>query len=63
MSNSIRVVEQQKGKGAAVTSVRQLFQKPTIKRKVVALIEGPDDLFDLLSEPPYCRHLVCYQWA
>lgn len=43
MSNSIRVVEQQKGKGAAVTSVRQLFQKPTIKRKVVALIEGPDD--------------------
>ena len=43
MSNSIRVVQEQNGKGASVASVRQLFQKATIKRKVIALIEGPDD--------------------
>lgn len=43
MSNTVQVVEQQRGEGASVTRVRLLFQAPDIKNKVIALIEGPDD--------------------
>ncbi len=43
MSNSIKIVEEEKGAGAAVTRVRQLFQDAEIRGKVITLIEGPDD--------------------
>ena len=43
MSNSVKIIEDEKGAGAAVTRVRQLFQNIEIKEKVITLIEGPDD--------------------
>lgn len=43
MSNSVKIVEDEKGAGAAVTRVRQLFQDVEIRKKVITLIEGPDD--------------------
>lgn len=43
MSNSIKIVEDEKGAGAAVTRVRQLFQDVEIKQKVITLVEGSDD--------------------
>lgn len=45
MSNSVKIIEDEKGAGAAVTRVRQLFQDIEIKEKVITLIEGPDDEF------------------
>lgn len=43
MSNSVKIVEDEKGAGSAVTRVRQLFQDVEIRKKVITLIEGPDD--------------------
>lgn len=53
MSNSIRIIEDQKGAGTSVTRVRQLFQDVEIRNKVIALIEGSDDklCFNHLMSP------------
>ena len=44
MSNSIRVVEEEKGRESSVTRIRQLFQDSSIKNKVIIIVEGPTDV-------------------